>query len=48
LIFNSKDKVIINVLLEDNGLKTFKTVVLDINSLNILEKKEEELLAFFK
>lgn len=44
LIFNSEDKIIINA--EENGI--FKTFVLDIKSLDEIEKKEEKLLAFFK
>jgi hypothetical protein len=44
LIFNSADKIVLNA----NINWDFKTIVLDFNSLQILEEKEEELLAFFK
>ena len=44
LIFNSKDKIIINALDE----WVFKSLVLDINSLKKIKENTEELQAFFK
>lgn len=46
LIYNNKDKIIINALNSDDN-KT-KTLELDLNSLEKLEEKEQELNTFFK
>lgn len=44
VIFNMKDKIFVNL----EFAWTFKTIILDINSLEVIEEKEEELNAFFK
>lgn len=44
LIFNMLDKIFINIEEKWN----YKTYILDINTLNILEEKDEHLQAFFK
>lgn len=44
LIFNSEDKIVINA--KDEWV--FKTIVLDINSMEKIDEVEEELQAFFK
>ncbi|MBT3727434.1 hypothetical protein HOG21_07440 [bacterium] len=44
LIFNSEDKIIVNA---KDG-RVFKTLVLDINSLEKIEEVQEQMQAFFK
>jgi len=46
LIYNEKDAIVINA--RQSETNKFKTIKLDIISMNKVEEKQEELLAFFK
>ncbi len=46
LIYNEKDAIVVNA--KDSEDNKFKTIKLDTNSMQKIEKKEEELQAFFK
>ena len=46
LIYNQKDKIVINA--KNSEKWNFETIILDINSMEKIEEKDEELNAFFK